>query len=91
MVRRKIRAYDLLAGARRDWGVSRRWYGDYLSQDRSDPVYASALAEVRAKDGGNNIVFSCQVKLPFLNYNFKIRQLYLILSALRETKGHQLF
>ena len=63
MVRRKIRAYDLLAGQRRDWGVARRWYGDYLSQDRSDPMFASALAEVRAKDGGNNVVFSCQVSL----------------------------
>jgi len=68
LVRRKIRAYDLLGGQRREWGVSRRWYGDYLSQDRSDPIYASALAEVRSKDGGNNIVFSSQVlKLNHFN------------------------
>lgn len=78
MVRRKIRAYDLLAGARRDWGVSRRWYGDYLSQDRSDPIYASALAEVRAKDGGNNIIFSCQVLK--LNHFSKTADRLLIMS-----------
>jgi len=63
MLQRKILAYDLLGRDRREWGSGRRWYGDYLSLENTEPLFKAALQEVRAKDGGNNIIFSSKVNI----------------------------
>lgn len=78
LYRRKLLAWELLGGKRRNWGQGRRWYGDYLSQENTGPEYASALQEIRAKDQGNNIVFSSRI-LKVNRFN-KTNERFLILS-----------
>jgi len=63
MLRRKLLAWELVGagsggGVRRDWGMNRRWYGDYLSQEGLGPEYSAAVQDLLTKDRSNNIVFS---------------------------------
>ena len=51
-------------GARKDDQKQRRHLLYIFSQENTGPVYAAALQEIRAKDQGNNIVFSCRVSFP---------------------------
>jgi len=78
MLRRKILASDLLCRERSDWGAGRRWYGDYLSRENDQPLYNASLQQIRAKDGGNNIIFSCKV-LKLSQYN-KTNDRFIIIS-----------
>ena len=39
----------------------RRWYGDYLSQERMPAEYTLTVSDIRNKDGVNNIIFSSKV------------------------------
>jgi len=78
LLRRKLLAWELLGGQRRQWGQGRRWYGDYLSQENLGPEYSAALQVIRDKDRGNNIVFSSRVmKVNRLN---KTNDRFMILS-----------
>lgn len=66
MLRRKLMAWELVgagsgSGSRVDWGINRRWYGDYLSQERMSPDYDNLVQELLAKEGNNNLVFSSKV------------------------------
>jgi len=78
MLRRKILAFDLVGRARTNWGSGRRWYGDYLSKENKEPQFSSVLQEVRARDGGNNIIFSSKV-LKLSQFN-KTNERFLIIS-----------
>ena len=49
---------------RDNWGMNRRWYGDYLSKERMPAEYLLTIQDIRNKDGANNIVFSSKVKDP---------------------------
>lgn len=66
MLRRKLLAWEMVgagsgSGGRRDWGMNRRWYGDYLSEERLGPEYSAAVQDLLTRDGTNNIVFSCRL------------------------------
>jgi len=67
MVRRKLLAWDLVGGGaqgggRIHWGIDRRWYGDYLSQESNVlPQYSAMVQDLLARDRANNIVFSCRM------------------------------
>ena len=66
MLRRKLLAWELVGagsgnGGRQNWGMNRRWYGDYLSQENMDPEYNTTVQDIRTKDGVNNIIFSSKV------------------------------
>ena len=72
MLRRKLLAWELVGagsgnGGRQNWGMNRRWYGDYLSQENMDPEYNTTVQDIRTKDGVNNIIFSS--KVLFININ----------------------
>ena len=61
MLRRKLLAWELVGagsgnGGRQNWGMNRRWYGDYLSQENMDPEYNTTVQDIRTKDGVNNII-----------------------------------
>ena len=57
MLKRKLLAWQLVgAGSpagqgRRNWGMNRRWYGDYLSQENMGPEYSATIQEIRTRDG----------------------------------------
>ena len=66
MLRRKLLAWELVGagagnGGRQNWGMNRRWYGDYLSQENMDPEYNTTVQDIRTKDGVNNVIFSSKV------------------------------
>ena len=66
MLKRKLLAWELVGagagnGGRQNWGMNRRWYGDYLSQERMPAEYLATIQDIRTKDGVNNIVFSSKV------------------------------
>lgn len=66
MLRRKLLAWELVgagsdSGGRQNWGMNRRWYGDYLSQENMDPEYSSTVQDIRTKDGVNNVIFSSKM------------------------------
>ena len=66
MLKRKLLAWELVgagsnAGGRHNWGMNRRWYGDYLSQERMPAEYTITVQDIRTRDGVNNIIFSSKV------------------------------
>jgi len=66
MLRRKLLAWDLVGGGapgggRQAWGMNRRWYGDYLSQENLGPAYTSMVNDLLSRSGANNIIFSCRM------------------------------
>jgi len=66
MLRRKLLAWELVGGGsdgggRQNWGMNRRWYGDYLSQENMEPEYNSTVQDIRNKDGANNVIFSSKM------------------------------
>ena len=66
MLKRKLLAWELVGagagnGGRQNWGMNRRWYGDYLSQERMPAEYLTTIQDIRTKDGVNNIIFSSKV------------------------------
>jgi len=66
MVRRKLLAWDLVGngapeGGRGNWGMNRRWYGDYLSQEGMAAQYSSMVQDLLTRDRANNLVFSCRM------------------------------
>jgi len=66
MLRRKLLAWELVGagagnGGRQNWGMNRRWYGDYLSQENMDSEYTTTVQDLRTKDGVNNIIFSAKI------------------------------
>merc|ERR1719427_2153621 len=66
MLRRKLLAWEMVGGGsagggRQNWGMNRRWYGDYLSQENMDPEYNTTVQAIMAKDGVNNIIFSAKI------------------------------
>jgi len=66
MLRRKLLAWDLVGGGapgggREAWGMNRRWYGDYLSQENLGPTYTSMVNDLLANSRANNIIFSCRM------------------------------
>ena len=61
MLRRKLLAWELVGagsgnGGRQNWGMNRRWYGDYLSQENMDAEYNTTVQDLRTKDGVNNVI-----------------------------------
>lgn len=66
VLRRKLLAWELVGagsgnGGRQNWGMNRRWYGDYLSQENMDPEYNTTVQDIRTKDGVNNVIFSSKM------------------------------
>merc|ERR1719427_972592 len=60
MLRRKLLAWDLVGGGapgggRQAWGMNRRWYGDYLSQENLGPTYTSMVNDLLANSKANKI------------------------------------
>jgi len=41
--------------------MNRRWYGDYLSEERLGPEYSAAVQDLLTRDRTNNIVFSSRM------------------------------
>ena len=72
VLRRKLLAWELVGagsgnGGRQNWGMNRRWYGDYLSQENMDPEYNTTVQDIRTKDGVNNVIFSSKVLFILTN------------------------
>ena len=68
MLKRKLLAWELVGagagnGGRQNWGMNRRWYGDYLSQERMPAEYLATIQDIRTKDGVNNIVTHMQLSI----------------------------
>ena len=83
MLKRKLLAWELVgagspSGGRRNWGMNRRWYGDYLSQENMGPEYSATVQEIRTRDGVNNIVFSA--KMMKINRFKKTTERFLVVS-----------
>ena len=83
MLKRKLLAWELVGSgsgrtSRQNWGVNRRWYGDYLSQEQMPPDYTATIQDIRNRDGVNNIIFSSRVKK--INRFKKTSDRYLVLS-----------
>lgn len=61
----KVTAAEVLAGRRRDWGQSRKWHGNYLSQTAENDAclpYITSVTGLRSKDNFRRVVFSSFVK-----------------------------
>merc|ERR1719273_959478 len=59
----KITALELLRGKRAQWGIERRWKGDYLNDTSKNPMfelYRAALT--KAGINQKSVVFSAEVK-----------------------------
>ena len=83
MLKRKLLAWELVGSgsgrtSRQNWGVNRRWYGDYLSQEQMPPDYTATIQDIRNRDGVNNIIFSSRVKK--INRFKKTSERFLVLS-----------
>ena len=84
MLKRKLLAWELVGAgspsgqARRNWGMNRRWYGDYLSQENMGPEYSATIQEIRTRDGVNNIIFSA--KIMKINRFKKTTERFLVVS-----------
>ncbi|XP_070211520.1 unconventional myosin-Id-like [Littorina saxatilis] len=65
MWRLKVTAGDLLMKKRRDWGVKRKWEGNYLEktyENSSTADFVSQMNKLKARDGFTKILFSSLVK-----------------------------
>jgi len=83
MLKRKLLAWELVGagagnGGRQNWGMNRRWYGDYLSQERMPAEYLTTIQDIRTKDGVNNIIFSS--KILKINRHKQTTDRFLVLS-----------
>merc|ERR1711902_249963 len=86
MLKRKLLAWELVGAgsgrtSRQNWGVNRRWYGDYLSQEQMPPDYTATIQDIRNRDGVNNIIFSSRVKK--INRFKKTSDRYLVVIHMR--------
>ncbi|XP_076437285.1 unconventional myosin-Id-like [Babylonia areolata] len=65
MWRLKVMAGELLIRKRRDWGVGRKWEGNYLMQTRensSTADFVSSVNNLKSRDGFTRVLFSSMVK-----------------------------
>lgn len=63
--RLKVTAGDLLIRRRQDWGMRRKWAGNYLAETRensSTADFVSQVSSLKAKDGFSKVLFSSVVK-----------------------------
>ena len=63
--RLKVTAGDLLVRRRRDWGLRRKWEGNYLSQTRENSSTADFVSQVntlKSRDRFSAVLFSSVVK-----------------------------
>lgn len=59
----KITALELLRGKRAQWGIERRWKGDYLNDTSKNPMYELYRAALtKAGINQKSVVFSAEVK-----------------------------
>jgi len=75
----KITALELLRGKRAQWGIHRRWKGDYLN-DTAENTFYDAYRSALMKDGINqkSVLFSAPVKK--FNRHGKVTERALILT-----------
>ncbi|ESO97046.1 hypothetical protein LOTGIDRAFT_143556 [Lottia gigantea] len=65
VLRLKVTAGDVLKGKRSDWGVKRKWEGNYLASTKDNSAtadFVSQAATLKGQDGYSKILFSSFVK-----------------------------
>lgn len=61
----KVTAADAINGRRQDWGIKRKWEGDYLSlssENDNSVTYLASVRQLKQKDQFQKVLFSAYVK-----------------------------
>uniref|UniRef100_A0A671NNB9 Unconventional myosin-Ig-like n=1 Tax=Sinocyclocheilus anshuiensis TaxID=1608454 RepID=A0A671NNB9_9TELE len=78
-VRAKVAALSALSGERVDWGYSRAWERDYLTNAKDSPLtstnFVRITKELKNKDQYSQVLFSCSVRMLNWFNNTKDRAL----------------
>ncbi|KAL5007010.1 hypothetical protein ScPMuIL_015816, partial [Solemya velum] len=65
VLRLKVTAYEALRGQRPDWGLNRKWMGNYLSNSMDNSTtldYVTRMNSIKSQDSYSQILFSSFVK-----------------------------